>query len=272
MTWNGKVPAGKWLHVTTVSHGRELQIELREPPADWPITRVPVPVPTQVTRYVAVVRTFKDQTERHEISRAALPRALRLLQGLVVEAERRGATVAIVPARTDNYGRHHWSGPEDGHFQITTAGYTAAVRVSEDGLSSRSYWEHHQSPYGPPPSSAQRRERLTEYEANATGRLCLELVGYWDSIRTARWADRRDGPLEDKLADVLYEIDIRALEQEQRREAAEREALERQHAWEIAKAGARDHYLDHRHPGLDHLGSPVRRHPRPTPNTTYRST
>ena len=137
---HGKVPEGKWLQVSIASRD-ELQIELVEAPLESVGERRPVPVPMRVARLHPVVRGFKEQTERHEVSRAALPRAVRILQGLAIEAERRGYTVSSAPDGRDRDMRKRWSGPDDGHVVIDADGYSARLRVSEEGLTSRSYWE-----------------------------------------------------------------------------------------------------------------------------------
>ncbi len=106
---HGKVPDGKWLNVSIVS-GDELQVDLVEAPAGDAEPRRPVPVPEKVTRYHAIVRQLKDGGERHEVSRAALPRALRVVQALVAEAERRGYEVKLPSDVRDGYGRESWTG------------------------------------------------------------------------------------------------------------------------------------------------------------------
>jgi hypothetical protein len=137
----GKVPAGKHLAVRVVSSD-ELLIELADADAHSVRPLEPVPVPDKVTRYHPTVKQFKQRAERHEISRSALPRTLRILQGVVMETERRGYNVGLPtthePAR---HGRHGWTGKRDGHLCISVNGSTEAVRIHEEGLQSRTYWE-----------------------------------------------------------------------------------------------------------------------------------
>ncbi len=63
----------------------------------------PVPVPARVTKYHRVAREFRDRTNLHEMSRKALPRALRIMHALAVEAERRGYGIACVRVREDSW-------------------------------------------------------------------------------------------------------------------------------------------------------------------------
>jgi len=220
----GKVPERKRLQVAPVSDD-ELQIDLVYLPEELTVPLHEVPVPAKVTRYHAVVTRFRRMTHRLEISRAALPRASRILQALVVEAERRGYQVEVAPdGERKRYGHPGWSGPKDGHIVVSADGCSTAIRLSEEGLPSRANWEQRNSRYTggrwvPPP--------LAEYEANATGRLKLDVVsGY--SNRASSWADRKSWSLDDKLPEVLAEVEIRAIEQHQREEEAKRRAAERQ--------------------------------------------
>jgi hypothetical protein len=59
------------------------------------------------------------------------------------------------------------------------------------------------------------------------------------------WADRRSWTLEDKLPELLQELETRAVEQEERRRDAEREAQERKRAWEAAMERASERYVEH---------------------------
>ena len=79
--------------VVITRDSEELRIDLRDAPDGIPTEMFPVPVPNRVARYHPIVAEFRDQSDRHEVSRAQLPRVGRILQGLVVEAERHGFTV-----------------------------------------------------------------------------------------------------------------------------------------------------------------------------------
>jgi hypothetical protein len=228
----------------------ELQIELVDALEGTVLAVRPVNVPAKVARYHPIVRQFKQRSERHEISRAALPRTLRLLQGLVAEAERRGHQVEFAtPAQADRYGRHQvWTGPKDGHIVISVDGCSAAIRIKEEGLQSRTHWEQQNGTYSYRLGDEMRRTfpPRTEYEANATGRLSLELVsGYSEHGRPVKWADRRSWTLEDKLPELLRELELRAVERDHRQREAERAAAERQRAWQAAMERARERHGEH---------------------------
>jgi hypothetical protein len=243
----GKVPKGKRLSVNRIS-SEELQLELVDALEGAAEEVAPVPVPERVARYHLVVRQFRDRKERHEVSRAALPRLLRILHGLVLEAERRGYEVALVPTpKDDRYGhRTGWSGAHHGHIIICVNDYRAAIRATEEGLQSRTYWEQRNRVYlhGANGVGTWTSRPLSECEANATGRLTLTLVsGY--SERTSKWADRKSRTLEERRPELMREIEMRMIEARHRREDAEREAAARQRAWEAAMARARERHAEH---------------------------
>lgn len=200
----------------------------------------------KVARYSPIVRQFRDHSERHEVSRAVLPRVLRILQGLTVEAEHRGYHVqaASAPER-GRYGyRSEWQGAHYGHIVIVISdNYSAAVRIKEEGLQSRTYWKQRNWSYFRSTNTWDSRV-WDAYEANATGRLQMQLVtGY--SQRSAQWADRKSTTLEELLPDLLREIETRAVEDEQRRQAAERKAAEQEQTWEAAMRQARERHAEH---------------------------
>jgi len=137
---HGKVPAGKKLTVRQVEED-EVKIRLTEIVPGLQLKTIPVPVPERVAGYHAVVRRYRDASDRHEGSRTQLGRSLRILQGLVLAAEGCGYAVASVSAEADRYGDASWTGPRDGHIVISIGGFAQPLRISEEGLPSRKHWE-----------------------------------------------------------------------------------------------------------------------------------
>jgi hypothetical protein len=87
---------------------------------------------------------------------------------------------------------------------------------------------------------------MTEYEAGATGRVVLSIVSGWARPgRQATWADRQSWRLEDKLPELLREVEVRAAEAEQRRQEAARREQERVREWEAAMEDARARLAEH---------------------------
>jgi hypothetical protein len=133
----GKVPGGSRLIVKTAS-AEELLIELVSDPTiaangdgeqESSLALAPVPVPMRLAKYHGVAREFRDRTNLHEISRKTLPRALRIVHALAVEAERRGYRIACVRVREDNYGRTEWKPAQDGQLVFTINGHDLKVRI-----------------------------------------------------------------------------------------------------------------------------------------------
>lgn len=91
-----------------------------------------------------------------------------------------------------------------------------------------------------------RTESISSYEAEATGRLSLELAGGTRSGRVRRWADRRDWTVEDKLGEVLWEVEMRSIEARDARQAEERRQAAAEQAWHEAMARARLDYFEQR--------------------------
>ncbi len=141
---------------------------------------------------------------------------MRILQGLVAEAERCGYLVETARSeRPRRYGHTGWTGTEQGHIVISADGCPQAVRVAEEGLGSRAYWET--TRYWRGPLSTSRAPALSDYETGATGRLSVQLVpSHRSRGHPAKWSDRRSWTLEDKLPEVLREIEVRAAEQRHR--------------------------------------------------------
>jgi hypothetical protein len=256
-----KVPRGKWLTATAVNHD-ELELRLVDAPeeeTDAARRLVPVNVPEKVSRYHSAARAFRDRTERHEVSRALLPRATRIVHAVSVEAERRGWDIETPPVREDRYGRSAWTGTKDGHVELATPRETFWFRVREEGVHTRGPWEHEVERYRRVSRhSSFYRDRsypTGPYDAGATGRLQLELgTGrYWIfRSRQSRWADRQSW---ERLPHVFREIEgriiqaIRVDEQERvrREEAAERQRLEaeqRERDWHRLMERARERLLD----------------------------
>jgi hypothetical protein len=112
------------------------------------------------------------------------------------------------------------------HIRIAVDGHDTALRIHELGLPNRSHWER---------TNCGSREK---YPTSGSGALSIEICGYSSNGRSSRWADRTRWSLDDKLPELLREIEIRAAEAEHRKREAERAADERRRRWENAVADA----------------------------------
>ncbi|MGZ4358014.1 MAG: hypothetical protein ACXVRU_14520 [Gaiellaceae bacterium] len=255
----GKIPDGKQLLVTAISDD-ELEIELVEAPErlGGRAELVPVRVPERIGRYHPVARQFRDLARRHEVSRALLPRATRIVHAIAVEAERRGWSVRTSPDSKNGYDRMSWTGTKDGHLQIEAASYVFRLRLQEEGVRTRGPWEEEVSRYRGVSASWYSRELPSgPYDARATGQLKLQPDPQrWSHDgRQSRWADRQSWTLEERLPHFFREIEGRIVAadraEEERRIAAEKAAEaarlaaeERERQWHTLIAQAQEQLIE----------------------------
>lgn len=209
----GKVPPGKQFTTKALAWpDYEIRLVDKEIIPGSNVALQPVPVPSRITRCHPVAAAFRDDKRRHELSAALLSRAVRIVHSVAVEAERRGHQITIVESHRRQYGYDSWSGSRHGHLLITINGHPQRLRIFEEGRNS----------------------------AHPPGRLKIEIEGgYNRDHRAASWADRASWSLEDKLPDLMREVEIRSAEDEHKRLKAERKAAERARRWEAAMAAAR---------------------------------
>lgn len=237
----GAVPAGKRLVVARADG--ELRIDLRDAAEGTPTEALPVAVPERVARYHRVVSKFRGLEETHQISRAQFPRACRILQGLVVEAEQRGYGVGISVAAGTQYGRARSSAERGGDLVITIEGVAVTLHLREEGVS---------VPVPPRPSyswelsSSATPRRSFAHEQGAKGQLRISVLSpHTRSNRQSSWGDGKRQVLEDWLSAVLMEAETRSAEERERIRLQQLEAERRQRAWEDAMDRARARHLEH---------------------------
>ncbi len=218
--------------------------ETDEPPASGPAAGFELDMADKVGRYHRVAIDFRDRIERHEVSRRRLARATEIVQSLVTRAERRGWSVQTATESQNEVGLVDWSSAKDGHFQITVGQSSFWLRLQEEGVRTRGVLED--------------EDAEAPFDVDATGRLKLELRwGEWFTRKQTRWGDRSYALLEDRLADVLDEIEERAADAERsERDRRERAILEdaeaeihaqaREAEWARLMGVARADYLDER--------------------------
>jgi hypothetical protein len=260
---HGKVPPGKRLTVRKVSQD-ELEIELVDTPG-YSVSRaelVPVRVPERVGRFHAAAREFRRRAERHEVSRALLPRATRIVHAIAVECERRGWSLRASSESKNGYGRTDWTGTKDGHIHVTADGHEFWLRLQEDGVRTRGPWEEEVRRYRNVSADSffyrDRELPRGAYDANATGRLKIELHAQRPWVfagRQSQWSDRQSWTLEERLPHLFREIEERIAEAnrvaeqeriaaEQAAETARREAEERERQWNVLMNDAKHRLVE----------------------------
>lgn len=219
------VPEGFALRYTGRDRG-DLVIRLidraAEPPAPEPLPTIEVP--ESVEGCAGVVRMLRTQSSRLDVSDELHDRALRLVQALASECERRGYELSL---------------PDDPDvsFQITVEAeheftFTLAEELerrevlTDEGLAAAKYdWQ-----------------RVPAVVRNVrSSRLILRLgTGYGSSF----WADRKRWTLDQKLPEVLQEVAKRAEARATALRKAEADRLERRRQWDEAVPRARKAYID----------------------------
>jgi|GEM_PF-1716837 len=236
---SGKVPPGTRLDVAVVAD--ELEIRLCEAPgAGARAELVEVAVPGKVGRYHPVAKQFREDIDAHEVSRAQLRRAARIVHAVAIEAERRGWTVESSP------GSHDEPEPRSSKevcLRIAAGGHDFRLRVYEKGVRARGSWERQVECYREFAtrwdSYGRGQASSGPYDAEATGELNLELQtsdSWIFSGRQSRWGDRRSWALEERLPHLFREIEERIAEadrvEEEKRIAVQKAAEERRRAAE----------------------------------------
>jgi hypothetical protein len=247
---HGKVPEGKHLSVSWTSEGFEIALVDGETGNE--LGADAVPVPARLSKYHRVAQDFRSCTSLHEVSRKALPRVMRIVHGLATEAERRGYEVACVHVREDSYGRSEWKPSHEGQLAFTIRGHQLRVRIWEKGAGIRGPYERQKRRWEEdreqPVRLMQFVERPKPYDSGATGELNIAALG-WSNGRQSSWGDRQRWSLEDRLPQLMRELETQSAEAEERRLAKEREDAERQRQWEAAMDRAKrqlveDHRID----------------------------
>jgi len=198
----------------------------------WPrVPLRPVPVPERVATYHPVVAAYKSDPDRHEVSTDSLGRACRVLQALVTEAERRGHTGRAISRRPlyQDQGAPV-SRRKDGQLEIVINDFVYRLRIREragPGRESQGYRPH-----------GRRLPRWQEVRHTTfvpTGELRITIEeGYGRDGRPAEFRDGKRESLEERLPALLREPEIRAREDDWRRQEQKRQADLQLRRWEQA--------------------------------------
>jgi hypothetical protein len=250
-----RMPTGKRARIE--HHGDDLIISLGEVPLDVQSPEAePITIDERIARLHRTARAFRDNKARHQISKALLPRATRIVHAIATEAERRGWTVATPEEQRNGYGHDTWSPSRDGHLRITVNERRYWIRVHEPGVKTRGPWDaetaHLREWQHRWPASA-RPEPRAAYDDAGSGELRIEVQPSHRGAaagRQSRFGDTRLWKLEDRLTHVVLEIAERIVEDDllaeekrliaERRAQAAREAADtREGEWHELMASAR---------------------------------
>lgn len=186
------VPEGMLLRHTGRDHG-DLVIRLAPAPTEDEASRAEPPAPVLVPDVLdathPAVQHLAELGDRLPVSVAARDRALRIVQGLAVEAERRGYVVASRPDGV--VGFRIAIGDDAFDFTITEERGKTEEYPAEQVASAKYPWQ---------------RVSLTPVTV-PSGRLVIETI---DGYRARRWADRNRWTLIGRLSKLLAFIEDRA--------------------------------------------------------------
>lgn len=162
------------------------------------------------------------------MSKESFDRALRIIQSLIAEWTRRG---------------------HDADLGDGDSGFVMLIRESQFTLTMGEEYktvDHLPGPEELAQNKTYSWQRVQpEMRWVGTGRLSLELPhDYSYSGRRRRWGDRERWSLEDKLSDILSELEGRGQFDDERRIALADEKVRRQQQWESAMVQARARYVE----------------------------
>ena len=232
----GKVPEGKQLITEGGRWSNEYVVRLRDAPEWLNAVLEPVPIPTTLRNPHPVVVALQQPDTLRGIDRSARQRALLIIQSLAVESSRRGYTVKATEMKPDRYGYQRVETKD--HFSIAVGNdsFSIEFRQSVDRI-----------PHEPTKAELHEAERhswysLPKFDVKPGDRLSLQISGPHEH-RQSKWADSATDRLEEHLAQILQEIELRAEAGELARLAAIAAAAERHRQWEQAMERAK---LDYR--------------------------
>ena len=190
-----------------------------------------VVVPERLVKPHPLVVELRDSKRGLGISKALVPRALRIVDALAVAFEREGWTVSSPANSRDQWG-HPWDTRD--LFVVDTGELREGIRLGE---------ENDRTPHTPTAYELKQKERwsytrIPEWDHHPSGRIYLEIDTHYNG-RRHRWSDRQRWGIEEKLDQLLVELEERsAIERDDRIEREHKEA-QRQVKVELALAEAK---------------------------------
>lgn len=229
-----KVPEGKLLTIAYDGGWAKRIIRLEDPPAWMTAELAPIPVAQELRRPHPVVKALRADKNRLKMTPEARGRALRVLDALAKAAESRGYVMRTPTPEAD----HRYA---KGYLEVSIGEQVNVVDVQE--LNDR-------VPHQPTAKELRDQERFSwmripTHDQVPSGRLSVRLLRGW-AIRQDRFDDTKTVRVEDRLAVMLQEIELRAEAAAERERQREIEQQERRRRWkrvlEEAKVQAREQH------------------------------
>lgn len=231
-TRHGKVPAGKRLVVDFRGWGKAT-IRLVDKPAWMTEGLLSVKGVDRLRKPHPVVAAVRDDRRALPFRREVRQRALRVLDSIAKDAVGRGWEVHPPEDAQGSYRSKVV-------LALEVQGHRFDLAVSE---------ESDRSPHTPTASELRDKERyswtrIPEYDYSPSGRLMITLDKYGPVLQSV-FRDTKTIDLFDRLPLLMYEIELRAAREEDRRIKREREEAERRARWERVRAEAESQLVQH---------------------------
>ncbi len=191
----------------------------------------PVNALTATRSHRPVVAAFRADRDAQRVSKDALQRAVLILQTIAVEIERRGYQVALPSAVQLRESRMRWN-EVAGQMAVVMGENVFGIAISEiPGKGAVRL-----------PNSVDRRlpawQQARKYSFIPTGRLELVITNGAALGRSPVFRDTRTVPLETRLANFMFELEVRALEADWEHEEVARKAADKKARWLLAMTTA----------------------------------
>ncbi|MFH8559437.1 hypothetical protein [Streptomyces sp. NPDC017988] len=230
---SGKIPHTQELYGYRTHRG--YVIKLVDIPA-WRLAElIPLPVPVRLTKPHSIVAALQKLPQPMGLTKLVQGRALRIIQALVTAAETHGHKAAL--GTTQGAPPPHRRRKAPPHFTITAQGESVGFLVLQEQDRS----EHVPTDKELADAKKYSWMRIARFDYTPSNRLRFTLRG-GNPHRAGEWADLPDRPLEDQLAEITQEVDLRGEAAERKRLADQRAREEQQRRWEAAMQEARAAY------------------------------
>ncbi|WP_437770455.1 hypothetical protein [Arthrobacter sp. KNU40] len=220
--------------VVTTSWNKPCTVELKRRPEWQLVTLAPVDVPAAIRTAHDVVAKLKQQrTDRLGMDTPRWNWTLRIVQGLAIEAERRGYGVAAVPVpKPDHYGRFNNDGRTNGHLKVSIGEDEVQVRFSQatervPRVLKASELRRQANGYSVPTEDLVKTDFLT-----------IRLTGLEPPFWQSEWTETDTTRADSLLPRVLQEIELRAARAVEVRLEKQRRDDEKRRQWEQVREGA----------------------------------
>ncbi|WHM36029.1 hypothetical protein [Streptomyces sp. BPTC-684] len=240
---SGKIPHTQEVYGYRTHRGYE--IKLVDIPA-WRLAELtPLPVPARLTKPHSIVAALQKLPQPMGLTKPVQGRALRIIQALITATETQGHKAAL--GTTQGAPPPHRRRKAPPHFTVTAQGESVGFLVLQEQDRS----EHVPTDKELTDAKKYSWMRIARFDYTHSNRLRFILRG-GNPHRASEWADLPDRPLEDQLAEIVQEVDLRGEAAERKRLADQQAREEQQRNWETAMDKARAAY-EHAY-RVKHLG------------------